>query len=130
MVRTGKNISRVRLAAFLLICRAKRPIVLEAEVARKGINRFMESYSSWTGVTSNWDDLVKKHYVIDCGAGKWGTECRIYFKKDPSIRRQLERYAYMVEKGDVRHRGTFRINNNDLFKEFVKEHGFTLGPND
>jgi len=60
---------------------------------------------------------------------KWGSEYRIYFLKDQTIKNQLERYGCTVDDGDVRHRGTFRVNSRQLFETLVARDGFRLGQN-
>lgn len=119
----------VERAAAFLIARAKRPITLEAEVAHKHITRFVREYEQWLGEEVTWNKLLDAGVVFDCGSGKWGSEYRIYWPMSDSSKRQMERYGFRVEKGDVRHRKTNRINNKDLFEALVTMDGLTLGKN-
>lgn len=82
-----------------------------------------------TGKTWSWEKLTEKGFAVDCGSGKWGMECRIYFVKDQTIKNQLGRYGYKVENGDVRYDGTFRINSKELFMELIEKEGLRLGHN-
>ena len=116
-------------AALFLISRAQRPITLEVEIAGIKIPQFLKEYSEWTGASWTWPKLAKNGYAVDCGSGKWGVECRIYFVKDQTIKTQLSRYGYKVENGDVRYEGTFRINSKELFRELVYKDGLRLGHN-
>jgi len=116
-------------AALFLISRAQRPITLEVEIAGAKIPDFIKEYSEWTGESWTWSKLAKNGYATDCGSGKWGVECRIYFVKDQPIKTQLSRYGYKVENGDVRYDGTFRINSKELFRELVYKDGLRLGHN-
>jgi hypothetical protein len=129
MAKTKVTSKYVDRAALFLISRAQRPITLEIEVARKVIPKFIKDYSEWTGKSWTWEKLEDKGFAVDCGTGKWGAECRIYFVKDQTIKTQLLRYGYKVENGDVRYDGTFRINSNELFKELIEKDGLRLGHN-
>jgi hypothetical protein len=103
--------------------------VLEVEAARSQRSRLAQKYSEWSGETQSWAQLDETGHALDVGTGKWGVEYRVYFVKDQTVKNQLERYGYAVENGDVRRRGTFRINNEVLFKELVEKHGLRLGEN-
>lgn len=129
MKRIKKTSNFPERAALFLISRAQRPITLEVEIARKMIPQFIKDYSSWTNKQWTWSKLAEKGFAVDCGSGKWGMECRIYFVKDQTIKAQLNRYGYKVENGDVRYEGTFRINSKELFKELVEKDGLKLGHN-
>lgn len=129
MPRIARDIRNPEFPALLLVCRAQRPITLEVEVPQTKHNNFADEYSSWTNVDVTWAELCQSRHALDMGRGKWGVECRIYFVKDQTVRVQLERYGCFVENGDVRHRGTFRVNSKSLFRELVQRHGLRLGRN-
>ncbi len=129
MAKTKKISNYAERAALFLIGRAQRPITLEIELARKAIPQFIKDYSEWTGKAWTWEKLAAKGFAVDCGTGKWGIECRIYFVKDQTIKIQLSRYGYKVENGDVRYDGTFRINSKELFRELIEKDGLRLGHN-
>ena len=129
MARTKTTSNYAERAALFLISRAQRPITLEIEIAKKMIPQFVEAYSMWTGKTWTWSKLAEKGFAVDCGSGKWGMECRIYFVKDQTIKTQLSRYGYKVENGDVRYDGTFRVNSKELFRELIEKDGLRLGQN-
>lgn len=129
MSRVKKSTKSPDRAALFLISRAQRPIILEVEVASHMIKKFVKNYCEWTGTKSTWSKLSGKGFAIDCGSGKWGAECRIYFTKDETIKRQLKRYGYKIENGDIRYDGTFRINSKELFQQLVEHDGFNLGNN-
>lgn len=114
MAKAKKVSDFAERAALFLISRAQRPITLEVEIAGTKIPQFLKEYSEWTGESWTWPKLAKNGYAADCGSGKWGVECRIYFVKDQTIKTQLSRYGYKVENGDVRYDGTFRINSKEL----------------
>jgi hypothetical protein len=116
-------------AAMLLLSRGQRPITLEAELAHKKKSQFLKDYGQWSGGPSSWEDLSSGGHAIDCGSGKWGTEYRIYFVKDQTVKNQLERWGYQVENGDVRYPGTFRINSRELFEHLVATDGLRIGHN-
>lgn len=123
------SISNPEFSALVLVCRAQRPIILEVEVPRNKQADFLKDYGKWMGKTVKWQELIKGGFALDIGRGKWGAECRIYFVKDQTVKNQLERYGCRVENGDVRHPGTFRVNNTSLFRELIEHHGLQLGNN-
>lgn len=129
MAKTSTKIPFVDRAAIYLVGQSQRPITLEAEVASDKKKKFISDYKEWTGISSNWAEVVKAGHVKDCGVGKWGIEYRVYFVKDQVLKNQLERYGCMVENGDVRYNGTFRINSRELFFELAAKHGLRLGAN-
>jgi hypothetical protein len=129
MAKPRKISNYAERAALFLIGRTQRPIILEIEIARKAIPQFIKDYSEWTGKAWTWEKLASKGFAVDCGTGKWGMECRIYFVKDQTINIQLSRYGYKVENGDVRYDGTFRINSKELFRELIEKDGLRLGHN-
>jgi len=129
MPRRMRDIRFPNEASLFLITRAQRPIILEVEVAHRQVSQFVREYSSWTGINTTWDQLVQTTFAMDAGSGKWGTECRIYFVKDQTVKNQLERYGCSVDDGDVRNYGTFRVNSKMLFQQLVERHGLRLGSN-
>lgn len=129
MKREKRSSNYAERAALFLISRAQRPITLEIEIAKKQIPQFLKDYSTWTGKSWTWGKLADKGFAVDCGSGKWGMECRIYFVKDQTVKQQLSRYGYKVENGDVRYDGTFRINSKELFRELIEKDGLKLGYN-
>ena len=116
-------------ASMYLLCRAQVPILLEVESARAQHARFVQKYNEWSGENEDWASLKQTGHALDVGTGKWGVEYRVYFIKDQTVKNQMERYGYAVENGDVRRRGTFRINSEALFKMLVQKHGLRLGEN-
>jgi len=129
MIKKAKKKRFSDSAAIFLVSRAQRPITLEAEVAHAQIAKFLKDYEEWTGARLKWSKLADDGHVVDCGQGKWGSEYRIYFVKDQIVMNQLERYGFLVEDGNVRHKGTFRVNSKELFEQLVSSNGFRLGPN-
>jgi hypothetical protein len=129
MPKKSKDNPQRVLAALLLINRAPRPIILEVETADSHKNRVVQEYSNWSGQEATWDKLAQTGFALGVGQRKWGKEYRIYFFKDYIVKTQLERYGYSVDDGDVRHPGTFRVNDRSLFRELVEVHGFRLGKN-
>lgn len=116
-------------AAQYLLSSAQRPVVSEVEAASAQHARLAQKYSGWCAEAQSWIDLKRTGHALDVGTGKWGVEYRVYLVKDQTVKNQLERYGYAVENGDVRRRGTFRINSEALFKELVEKHGLRLGEN-
>lgn len=129
MTNGRTTIEVAQLAAIFLVGRSDRPIILEVEIRTDGIEGFMEEYRALTGTRTSWEKFVDDGHAFDVGEGKWGRECRIYFPKNTVMRNQLRRYGFNVERGDVRHGETFRINNNLLWRVLVDSHGLRLGPN-
>ncbi len=130
-MRSGRITTEVaQLAASFLVSRSGRPIILEVEIRSDGIETFMEEYRAVTGTRTQWEKFVEDGCAFDMGEGKWGRECRIYFPDDTVVRNQLRRYGFNVERGDVRHGNTWRINNNLLWQVLVDSHGLRLGSND
>jgi hypothetical protein len=120
----------VARAAQYLVAAALRPITLEIESEPGHAAAAAQKYSSWANEKLDWRRLVDTGHAKTTGpGGKFSSEWRIYFRKHQSVRLQMERYGYMVENGDVRHRGTFRINSQQLFEELVRNHGSRLGAN-
>jgi N-acetyl-anhydromuramyl-L-alanine amidase AmpD len=89
----------------------------------------VQKYGEWSGETHSWRELEEAGHAVDVRTGKWGVEYRVYFVKDAAVKKQMERYGYRVEDGDVRRPDTYRINNEGLFKELVQNHGLRLGEN-
>ena len=129
MGRKPRTIPRPDLAAIFLVSRSPRPIILEAEVASSKTSDLVKNYNSWAGSRFTWKQLEKDGHVFDCGEGKWGSEYRVYFVQDISVKLQLERFGLKVDKGDVRYPNTFRVNSKQLFEELVSAFGMKLGSN-
>ena len=117
------------IAAQFLISAAARPILIEAEVARRSIGGFVEEYNDLTGETLSWQTLSAGGHAMDMGYGKWGTEVRIYFPRDELVANQMRRYGFTVDDGGIRMGDSNRINNRDLFRELVDVHGLRIGDN-
>lgn len=118
------------VAAQFLVSAAARPILIEAEMARNAIDRFVEEYNDLTGETQSWQTLLAGGNAMDMGYGKWGIEVRIYFPRDELVANQMRRYGFTVDDGGMRMGDSNRINNRDLFRELVAVHGLRIGHND
>ena len=117
-------------AAQYLVAAALRPIVLEIESEPGKAPAAAQTYSIWTNQKLGWQQLSQGgHAKTTKPGGKFSSEWRIYFRKHQPVRTQMERYSYLVENGDVRHRGAFRINSQQLFEDLVRNHGLRLGEN-
>jgi hypothetical protein len=117
-------------AAQYLVAAALRPIVLEIESEPGKAPAAARKYSIWINQELGWQQLSQGgHAKTTKAGGKFSSEWRIYFRKHQPVRTQMERYSYLVENGDVRHRGTFRINSQQFFEELVRNHGLRLGEN-
>ena len=116
-------------AAQFFISAAARPILIEAEMAGRAIERFVEEYNDLTGETQSWRTISADGHALDVGSGKWGIEVRIYFPRDEMVANQMRRYGFAVDEGDLRMGDSNRINNRELFRELVGVHGLRIGYN-
>ncbi|MEX0805821.1 MAG: hypothetical protein WD688_21260 [Candidatus Binatia bacterium] len=130
MPRTSRDILHPEHAALFLISRTQRPITLEVETAHSQTTRAAKEYLGWSGQSASWAKLTQTGFALDVGQKKWGIQYRIYFVKDQTVKNQLERYGCrIIDDGDVRYQGTFRVNSRSLFRELVERHGLRLGEN-
>jgi len=100
--------------------------LLDAEVAFAKLGEFQNRFLEATGVSvtpGNPPEFMSQR-------NKWGTECRIYFNSEEAVA-WADTHDIRVEM-DQPFRAVFkyRINNNDLWWELVRDYEARLGRNE
>jgi hypothetical protein len=97
----------------------ERRTKLDIETHPKRQRRLEREYFGLTGVRLVPDDV--NYYVWSPNVNKWGSELRIYFRKNNNIPPSLEAMAVAPRFSSNYHNA--RINNNDFVWKLI-EYGF------
>jgi hypothetical protein len=124
MVRTKSETSKV-LAGAAVFLGVGRPVRLEAEVATRGLQRFLKRYAEKAG----YNPKCGAPPLMEIRGSKWGAELRIYFNAAARVAQALRGMGFHVEKGrPYNSYYEYRINSGRLWWDLV-ETGFRLGDN-